>query len=91
LRPVTAKTPSRANIAVVDEGDISLLLEAKREVEREYEAGKWNSIARRMVEKKSKSYDARTLQRAHKKLLEDAGAELPEDVIDHDFDSFDSD
>ncbi|KAK5175427.1 uncharacterized protein LTR77_000566 [Saxophila tyrrhenica] len=59
----------KSNFVVIRESDNPKLIEAKQEVEAEFEREKWGQIAERMVSKGAERYKGDALNRQYKKLM----------------------
>ncbi|OQO07238.1 hypothetical protein B0A48_07808 [Cryoendolithus antarcticus] len=75
----------RENFSTINEEDRPFLLDAKEEVEREWQAMKWAKIAERVKEKGGEGYQADVLQRPWKKLMVAEGLRPPPGLIDPDW------
>ncbi|KAK6432180.1 hypothetical protein LTR95_011651 [Oleoguttula sp. CCFEE 5521] len=75
----------RENFSTINEEDRPFLLDAKEEVEREWQAMKWTKIAERVKEKGGEGYQADVLQRTWKKLMVAEGLRPPPGLIDPDW------
>nr|OQO29813.1 hypothetical protein B0A51_03252 [Rachicladosporium sp. CCFEE 5018] len=75
----------RENFSTINEEDRPFLLDAKEEIEREWQAVKWAKIAERVKEKGGEGYQADVLQRTWKKLMVAEGLRPPPGLIDPDW------
>ncbi|KAK6439743.1 hypothetical protein LTR95_004045 [Oleoguttula sp. CCFEE 5521] len=75
----------RENFSTINEEDRPFLLDAKEEIETEWQAGKWGKIAKRVKEKGGEGYQADVLQRTWKKLMVAEGLRPPPGLIDPDW------
>nr|OQO28482.1 hypothetical protein B0A51_03294 [Rachicladosporium sp. CCFEE 5018] len=75
----------RENFSTINEEDRPFLLDAKEEIEKEWQAIKWAKIAERMKEKGGEGYQADVLQRTWKKLMVAEGLRPPPGLIDPDW------
>ncbi|EMC96835.1 hypothetical protein BAUCODRAFT_491041 [Baudoinia panamericana UAMH 10762] len=73
------------NFTVIKEEDKPKMLEAKQEIEREFEEVKWEKIAERVAEKGGDAYKGGAICRLYKKIMAEANIMPPEGVRDGDF------
>ena len=66
------------NFTIIAEEDRVRLLEAKRDVEGEFERGKWEMVARKVRERGGGGYGGEVLRRGWRKMMAGEGVRVPE-------------